>query len=73
MTVVEAEAEALQGVVTMRDVHILAVVLVEGILTGLMATMVGGKEAVVLGIEENEVEVRGAGIEVLLSETEKVV
>lgn len=69
MAIVEAEAEALQGIVTMRIVHILVVVLVEEILTGLMATMVvGGLEAVVLGIEEDEVEVQWAGTGVLQSE-----
>lgn len=74
MTVVEAEAGARQGIVTMRGVHILVVVLVEGTLTGLMATMVGGQEAVVLVIEEKEVEVQLAGIGVqTLSEKEKVV
>lgn len=74
MTVVEVEAGARQGIVTMRGVHILVVVLVEGTLTGLMATMVGGQEAVVLVIEEKEVEVQLAGIGVqTLSEKEKVV
>jgi hypothetical protein len=73
MTVVEAEAGALQGIVTMRGVHILVVVLVEGILTGLMA-MVGGQEAAVLVIEESEVEVQRAGTGVRIrSEKEKLV
>jgi hypothetical protein len=74
MTVVEAEAGALQGIVTMRGVHILVVVLVEGILKGLMATMVGGQEAAVLVIEESEVEVQRAGTGVRIrSEKEKLV
>jgi hypothetical protein len=73
MTVVEAEAGALQGIVTMRGVHILAVVLVEGILTGLIA-MVGGQEAAALVIEESEVEVQQAGTGVRIrSEKEKLV
>jgi hypothetical protein len=73
MTVVEAEAGVLQGIVTMRDVHILVVVLVEGILTGLKA-MVGGQEAAVLVIEESEVEVQRAGTGVRIrSEKEKLV
>ena len=68
MAAVEAEAGALQGIVTMGRIHILVVVLVEEILTGPMAPMVGGLEAVVLGIEENEVEVQWAEIGVLRSE-----
>jgi hypothetical protein len=73
MTVVEAEAGVLQGIVTMRGVHILVVVLVEGILTGLKA-MVGGQEAAVLVIEESEVEVQRAGTGVRIrSEKEKLV
>lgn len=69
----EAEAEALREVVAMREgVHILVVVLVEGILTGLMVTMVGGLEAVVLDIEEKGAEVQLAGIGVQL-EKEKIV
>lgn len=71
MVAVEAGVGALQGTETMRSAHILVVILVEEILTGLMAIMVGGLEAVVLGsIEENEVEVLWAGIGVL---SEKVV
>lgn len=68
MAAVEAEAGALQGIVTMGRIHILVVVLVEEILTGPMATMVGGLEAVVLDIEGNEVEVLWVGIGVLRSE-----
>ena len=59
---VEAEAGALIGTATMTSVHSLVVILVEEILTGLMASMVGGLEAVVLDVEEGEVEVQGAGI-----------
>lgn len=71
MVAVEAEAGALQGVVTMGSIHMLVVVLAEGILTGPMATIiVGGLEAVVLGIEEKEVEAQLAGIGV---RSEKVV
>lgn len=68
MAAVEAEARVLQGIVTMGSIYILVVVLVEEILTGPMAPMVGGLEAVVLGIEENEVEVQWAEIGVLRSE-----
>ena len=59
---VEAEAGALIGAATMTSVHSLVVILVEEILTGPMASMVGGLEAVVLDVEEGEVEVQGAGI-----------
>lgn len=62
MVAVEAEAGALQGIVTMGSIHMLVVVLVEEILIGPIATMVGGLEAVVLDIEEKEVEVLWAGI-----------
>lgn len=68
MAAVEAEARVLQGIVTMGSIYILVVVLVEEILTGPMATMVGGLEAVVLDIEGNEVEVLWVGIGVLRSE-----
>lgn len=71
MVAVEAEAGVLQGVVTMGSIHMLVVVLAEGILTGPMATtIVGGLEAAVLGIEEKEVEAQLAGIGV---RSEKVV
>lgn len=75
MTVVEAEAGAPREIVTMRGVRILAVVLVEGIWTGLMAPMVEGQEAVVLGIEEGGVEVQWeeTGVRILSEEKEKVV
>lgn len=74
MTAVEAEAGAPRGIVTMRGVHTLVVVLVEGIWTGLMAPMVEGLGAVVLGIEEGGVEVQWAEIGVRIqSEKEKVV
>lgn len=56
---------ALRGIGTMRSVHslVVVVVLVEEILTGLMAAMVGSLEAVVLlDLEEKEVEVLQAGI-----------
>ena len=66
---VEAEAEVLLGVETMMSVH-MVVVLVEGILIGPMVTMVGGLEAVVLDVEEGEVEVQRGGIGV---QSEKVV
>lgn len=73
MAAVEAGAGAPQGIVTMGNIHILSVILVEEILKGPpMATMVGGLEAVVLDTEEeNEVEVQWeGGIEV---RSEKVV
>lgn len=60
----EAEAGALRGIVAMRNVHILVVILVEEILTGIMAIMIGGLEVVVLDAEENEVQVLWAGIPV---------
>lgn len=71
MAAVVAGAGALQGTVTMGNIHIRPEILVEEILKGRMATMVRGLEAVVLGIEgENEVEVQWGGIEV---RSEKVV
>lgn len=71
MAAVEVGAGALQGIVAMGNIRILAGILVEEILKGPMATMEGGLEAVVLDTEEeNEVEVQWEGIEVRL---EKVV
>lgn len=71
MAAVVAGAGALQGIVTMGNIRILSVMLAEEILKGRMATMLGGLEAVVLGIEgENEVEVQWGGIGV---RSEKVV
>lgn len=74
MAPVEAEVGALQGVVTMKSVHILVVVLVEEeIMTDIKTTTVVGPgclEAVVLNGEEDEVEVQREGIGIQL---EKVV
>lgn len=72
MAVVEAEAGALRSIETMMTVHILDVVLVEEIMTDIMATKVGagGLEAAVLEEDQIEVEVQWEGIGVQL---EKVV
>ncbi len=71
---VEAEVGALRGIVTTKSVHILVVILVEEIMTDIMATTVVGPgclEAVVLNGEEGEVEVQGE--EIGVHQLEKVV
>jgi len=62
--VVEAEAIVLSGIAIMMSVHqVVDVVLVEEVMTGIIATMTGAGslEAGVLGGEEDEAEALGAG------------